>query len=70
MGISPSEDIILIIHVYDGFISDKDIVARWTLCINWMDIDGCKLISRIWEEGDLCISDRDLLLQMMMKLNM
>ena len=70
MAISPSEDIILIIHVYDGFISDKDIVARWTLCINWMDIDGCKLISRIWEEGDLCISDRDLLLQMMMKLNM
>ena len=48
MGISPSGATFFISKLYDGSISDKEIVAR-------SDI----LVPRFWEEGDSCMADRE-----------
>ena len=47
MCVSPSGAIIFISQLYDGSISDKEIVARSGI-----------LDPRFWEEGDSCMADR------------
>ena len=47
VGISPSGAITFISQLYDGSISDKDIVAKSGL-----------LDPRLWESGDSCMADR------------
>ena len=59
MGISPSGAIIFISQLYDGSISDKEIVARSGV-----------LDPQFREEGDSCIAQRGFLLQMILKPSM